>query len=227
MKIHFAMKILEHIYSCADSVNQKYLKEKYNHSFLTLCVGFRIANSSLKQELQCALLLHDIGRFLSQNAADHAETGYQFLKKIGFTSTELLLPVRYHENDTNWREKLKCDGAYVPLTEDEKSMVTYACALVRDADIISNMFMTLSKSRNENIILVSDELKEAFFHQEIPASSAPDSVGDQIMYMLCGLPLITLEESFSYIKKTGIAHNLAAKVHSPEIVRQLHDLYHF
>lgn len=233
MNIEDAISILNRAYTLNikklnEGEIQNYIRDKYMHSFSTLCTGKNILKGECEIELQYALLLHDIGRFFAKTAKQqkiHAELGYQYLKSLSIGDQKILLPIRYHENDMDWKDLLHADENYICLSRKEKKIVEYYCTLVKDSDIIANMYEVKKKYPDSGIYPFSNTLKKKFLNRLLPEQEEVIFPGDTILYMLCGLSLITLEESHQYIKQTQIARDLAKRLKSKLIMEKLKELY--
>ena len=108
-KLKKAKKILLEVYtkSINTSNDKEYIQAKYDHSIDC----FNIASKVKPFNRTCAIaaLLHDIGRIYEydEDKADlHAQIGYQYLKNHFITNPLILLPIKYHEDDLNWYQKL-------------------------------------------------------------------------------------------------------------------------
>ena len=87
------------------------------------------------------------------------------------------------------------------------------------------MYEVKKKYPDSGIYPFSNTLKKKFLNRLLPEQEEVIFPGDTILYMLCGLSLITLEESHQYIKQTQIARDLAKRLKSKLIMEKLKELY--
>lgn len=186
------------------------IKEKYFHLLDTLIIGRLIAGENISPDLEGALFLHDIGAIASFTKTDHAQKGFNLLMEECITSAELLLPIRYHEDDLTWRELLSADPAFRHAATNVQNRIVFNCKCVRDADIISNMILIaddIPSTSNFNSTLTCCLLnKEPGLMDDVlyPA--------DRLIYAFCGLFLLELEDSVNFIRESCIVSYLVNKL---------------
>ena len=187
------------------------LERKLKHCYATLKIASSIF--SLSQAQKDMLLLHDIGRFnqFEDSATySHAVFGSELLKGRGF-DIEVVLPIKYHETDIDWQRHILNDSDYVNLPDEKKRAVLFNTALLKDIDIIANMEEQVggkvTPSKRINPIVLNNLSNGAI------CDSRSDVRGevDRILYILCGLFVINLDESKRYINKKRIARRLFDK----------------
>jgi len=89
------------------------IEKKYNH--LIDCLNI-LKYYNLKNYLTYgpAVLLHDIGRFYEKKSVqkdfEHAKYGYDLLKKEYTDNPIILLPIKYHEEDLEWKKIISKDS---------------------------------------------------------------------------------------------------------------------
>lgn len=195
---------------CASNANASkkcFLFHKLQHSFDIVTVGSCI-HKWITDDIKLALLLHDIGFFISRDNNEHARLGYDFLTEVGITDATILLPVLYHENDRDWKELLKKNPDYVMLDASGKKTVKNICKLVRDADIISNMRMALYDYGYAEWKFTNKYLLDCLETRELPDNKNNQSISDNIVYLFCGLSLVNYPESFEFIKRHDLISDL-------------------
>lgn len=197
-----------------------YLKDKYAHSYSTFECGSLISqNTEIEKNIvSSVLLLHDIGRFYEHCRFPnfkHAEYGYEILKKENIANPLILLPIKYHETE-NWQTALSLDEEYKKLATTEKHKVKLLCRLLVEADIIDNMRIQLKTHKNENLadIHLNRSILENLFSGCLADDKNIKNCADEIVYILCGLSVIQLNESKKYIKDNLIVTNLINKLFS-------------
>lgn len=197
-----------------------YLKDKYAHSYSTLECGTHISQKIEieKDIVSSVLLLHDIGRFYEHYQFPnfkHAEFGYEILKKENIKNTIILLPIKYHETE-NWQEALSLDVAYKKLSVTEKHKVKLLCQLLVEADIIDNMRIQSKIHKNEQFseIHLNRSILEKFFSGSLADNKNVKNCADAIVYILCGLSAIHLNESKKYIRDNQVVTNLINELFS-------------
>ena len=221
-----AQNILEKHYQKNLSLCEKgkndwlYLKSKYAHSYSTLECGTHISqNIEIEKNIvSSVLLLHDIGRFYEHYRFPnfkHAEYGYEILKKENIKNTLILLPIKYHETE-NWQKDLSLDIAYKKLSVTEKHKAKLLCQLLIEADIIDNMKIQSKIHKNEQFskIHLSRSILEKFFSGSLADNKDVKNCADSIVYILCGLSAIHLNESKIYIRDNQVVTNLINELFS-------------
>ena len=200
-------------YSQADRQLKDPLKRKLKHSYQTLDIASKIFLLSENQKEM--LLLHDIGRFTQfydSESFQHADFGFRFLMEIGF-DMKTVLPIKYHEIDTGWKNLIANDNYFINLADTDKKEVLFNAELLKDMDIVSNMEeqieskVILSSSMNLNIIkcLLNGEICDS--RDEVKSEI------DKILYILCGIYIINLEETKNYISSNRIVSKLFSKAY--------------
>lgn len=197
-----------------------YLKDKYAHSYSTLECGTHISQKIEieKNIVSSVLLLHDIGRFYEHYRFPnfkHAEFGYEILKKENIKNTIILLPIKYHETE-NWQKALSLDVSYKKLSVTEKHKAKLLCQLLVEADIIDNMRIQSKIHKNEQFseIHLSRSILEKFFSGSLADDKDIKNCADAIVYILCGLSAIHLNESKKYIRDNQVVTNLINELFS-------------
>ncbi len=192
---------------------ESFYYEKYLHSFDTVLAGLRIAPDITDDE-KAALLLHDIGYFVTDDAAIHAEAGFAWLAENMGAEMTVLLPVLYHESDSNWRELLENDSRYIALDDVQRKQVRDTSILLRDADIVSNMRQALTGEPEEGWALTNRDLIGLLENGEFEVGRNVSSNADNIMHLLCGLPLLEYGESMRYLSENHIVTGLIGRLES-------------
>jgi len=184
------------------------------HSLDTLRIGRQIAGMRLTQALACALVLHDIGYFIEDDAAypsGHSIRARRYLEKQGIQQPEILLPITCHEADD--KLEMICRADILFPTQDEKrgQEILWNCMLLCEADIISHMqeLLTEPLSENENYSVCFLRYLELGL---LPASVEVIFPCDRILYLLCGFALIRLRESFCYLRETKLVQQLILRL---------------
>lgn len=199
------------LFCCENDQNKtKKTKEKYFHLLDTLTIGRLIAGENISPDLEGALFLHDIGAIASFTKADHAQKGYDLLKEEGISSAELLLPIRYHEDDLTWRKLLSADAAFRHAAANVQSRIIFNCKCVRDADIISNMILIADDIPSESSF--NPALICCLFNKEPGLMDDVLYPADRLIYAFCGLFLLDLEDSVNFIRESGIVSYLVNKL---------------
>lgn len=219
-----AKKILKQQYKkillLSGDSNKTYIIDKYNHLYDCLKILKKVKGKRYFK-YSVPVLLHDIGRFIDNSEQDdnaHANRGYLFLK-TNFTNNPMhLLPIKYHEDDLNWKIEIKKAKEYITSSNQEKEEIVSCCKLVRDIDIISNMKIILKeKIKISNKNKINKELMTLFCNQKIGKKELINNDYDKILYILCGLNLIENEECLKYIKKNQIIYKLIDKMRKADI----------
>lgn len=210
IKVKQAKSFLDTKYN--SKYNNKFSKLKYNHSLDCLNI-LKYYNYYNYLSYGSAVLLHDIGRFYEQQfknkSFDHARYGYTLLKEKFTNKPEILLPIKYHEEDLRWKELLLSDKEFLKCSWLNKVRIIKGCKLVRDIDIISNMKM-LSKQKNINkkTFNINKKIIEKLYSEQVGCKDNIYNKYDEISYILCGLNLISFKRSFKYIRKHKIINQL-------------------
>lgn len=210
IKVKQAKSFLDMKYN--SKYSNKFCKLKYNHSLDCLNI-LKYYNYYNYLSYGPAVLLHDIGRFYKQQfknkSFDHARYGYALLKEEFTNKPEILLPIKYHEEDLKWKELLLSDKEFLKCSHLNKVRIIKGCKLVRDIDIISNMKM-LSEQKNINIKIfkINKKIIEKLYSEQVGCKDNIYNKYDEISYILCGLNLISFERSFKYIRKHKIIDQL-------------------
>lgn len=184
------------------------------HSLDTLRIGRQIAGTRLTQALACALVLHDIGYFIEDDATNpsgHSIRARRYLEKQGIQQPEILLPIACHEADDKLEMICRADTLFPTQDEKRGQKILWSCMLLCEADIISHMQELLTELPSEN------ENYSACFLLYLESGLLPSSVEvifpcDRILYLLCGLALIRLRESFCYLWETKLVHQLILRL---------------
>lgn len=156
------------------------------------------------------VMLHDIGKFIDKNNyKKHPSVAYEYLLNNYTNDSCILLPIKYHENDLDWRELIKNEPLYIESKEKEK--IEFLCTLVRDIDIISNMKKLDHEYSKENIEL-NIELVSLLENKKISQTINIENDYDKILYILCGLSLIENNECLEYIKENNIVKKLLLRL---------------
>ena len=163
-----------------------------------------------------AILLHDIGRFYEKDSDslkfDHAEYGYNLLKAEFTNDPLVLLPIKYHEEDTEWRRLINIDSYFLNCSKKQKEKSIKGCKLVRDIDIISNMKNLGRKNlKNWKVGIINEKIIDNLYNDRISVKSDILNEYDEISYILCGLNLISYNRSLKYIKKEKVVDKLINK----------------
>lgn len=198
---------------CLDE-DKVYMNLKYDHSYDCLKILKSIA---FKKYLKysSSILLHDVGRFYEYKKIDnfkHAQYGYLILKKNYTKNPLILLPVKYHESDLNWLEELYLDKEYLNCNYYYRKEIIKCCQLVRDIDVISNMKSILNSSTNKQADDINYKLIKVFKNGDLARKEMIKNEYDQIIYILCGLSIITDKASYRYLKKKKIVKELIEKL---------------
>lgn len=209
-EIKKARAFLEEKYSL--KCNNKLSKIKYNHLIDCLKI-LKFYNFYNYLNYGVTILLHDIGRFYENDSKnedfDHAMYGYKLLKKEFSNNPKILLPIKYHEEDLNWKELLFKDAEFLENSWVSKIKIIKGCKLVRDIDIISNMKnLTEQKYNNEEFSYINENIIDKLYNGKIGIKEDIYNKYDEISYILCGLNLLSFNQSFRYIKKNKIIEQL-------------------
>lgn len=186
------------------------------HSRDVLYVGQQIAGKHLTQALECALLLHDIGHFFEDDKKSpigHDRLARIFLEEQGIHVPEILLPVACHESNEHLEKVCREDVLFQKQDQKLKREVLWNCRIVCEADIISHMREILKEKHLDNGCCSKHFLNLL----ESGQLSTPNTVvypNDRILYLLCGLPLIHLQESAAYLKKEKLVQQLVSHLPS-------------
>lgn len=198
-----------------NSLERKYLVNKYNHSYDCLDILKDICPITFFKYAP-TILLHDIGRFYEYNnhkGFDHAKYGYSLLKRYYIKDPVVLLPIKYHEDDLNWYLNIQQDQEYLLCSKLKRKKIIKLCHLIRDVDIISNMkILTISSISNSNIDNINLDLIIRLRNKDIGTRENVFNEYDEIVYILCGLSLITFNKSFRYLKRNRIIERLITKL---------------
>lgn len=198
-----------------NSLERKYLINKYNHSYDCLGILKKI-HPIIFFKYAPSILLHDIGRFSEYNSLgnfDHAKYGYNLLKSYYIKDPLVLLPIKYHEDDLDWYLNIQKDREYLLCSKIKRKRIIKSCCLVRDIDIISNMkTLAINSISNDNIEKINLDLVIQLKNKNISIRDNAFNEYDEIVYILCGLGLITFDKSFSYLKKNRIVEKLITKL---------------
>lgn len=188
---------------------------KYNH--LIDCLNI-LKFYNIKNYLKYgpAVLLHDIGRFYENDSKcvkfNHAEYGYNLLKKEFTDNPVILLPVKYHEEDIKWEKLIYNDLNFLNCSKKQKRKIMYGCKLIRDIDIISNMKnLTRQNLENKKVKQINKKIIDNLYNGKISVEEDILNNFDKISYILCGLNLLSYSKSFEYIKKHNIVEMLIDK----------------
>lgn len=193
---------------------REYLDTKYEHSYDCLSILKKIRPKKyLKYSV--SILLHDIGRFSEYKnikGFSHAQYGYEILKE-NFTNDPLILfPVKYHESGDEWIVELYQEKEFQKCNNQKKIEIIDCCNLVRDIDVISNMKSILKSCSNNKYADINYDLVKVLERDDLADKEMIKNEYDKIIYILCGLSIITDEKSFKYIKKYSIVKNLINKL---------------
>lgn len=184
------------------------------HSRDVLYVGQQIAGNHLTQALKCALLLHDIGHFMKddkENPVGHEKLARIFLEGQGIHEPEILLPVACHEANERLEEVCCEDTLFQKQSQKVKREILWNCRIVCEADVISHMREILIEAH------LNDEYCSRHFlnlleSEQLPAPDAAVCQNDRMLYLLCGLSLIHLQESIAYLKKEKLVQQMVSRL---------------
>ncbi len=233
IKIKRAKSFLDAQYSLC---NNEFSKIKYNHSLDCLNI-LRYYNYFNYLIYGSSVLLHDIGRFYEEQFKnkpfDHARYGYDLLKGKFTNKSEILLPIKYHEEDLKWKELLLNDKEFLNCSWVNKARIIKGCKLVRDIDIISNM-KTISQQNvvNKKIFNINLKTIEKLYSGQVGDKDNIYNKYDEISYILCGLNLISFKRSFKYIRKHKIIEQLKQVQfnmvkHDDKLYKMTEQMYNF
>lgn len=192
--------------------NNKLSKIKYKH--LIDCLNIlKFYNYYNYINYGPAVLLHDVGRFYEADSKNkrfnHALYGYELIKKELSNNPQILLPIKYHEEDLNWKKLLFNDIEFLKSSWIKKTKIIKGCKLVRDIDIISNMkYFSKQKFDNEKTNHINKKLIKKLYNGQIGKREDIHNNYDEISYILCGLNLLSFRRSFKYIKEKKIIEQL-------------------
>lgn len=207
---------LNHYLPYYNKIQKKYIKDKYKHSLDCFYILKEMFPKTYKLYAP-SVILHDFGcfsEFYYKEKIDHARLGYNLLKEKNIFNTAILLPIKYHEEDVNWELLLDNDEQYQKYSKKQKEQIYYNCIIVRDIDIISNMKQIVSeKANSKNISSYNSKLVKLLKENKIGKKEFIENDFDKIIYILCGLNLILLDESREYIKKHKIIEKLIKRLY--------------
>lgn len=168
------------------------------------------------------ILLHDIGRFFeNEEDFNHAYYGVSFLSKNGFKDPKIILPIKYHESDENWRKLLNKDKVFIILSKKNKKEIIQRCEMLISIDIISNMEYIMQKEfENKEINPV---LIEKMFTDKLGDKQDIKNDIDEVIYILCGIKLIENKKCIKYLKKNNIITNLLSKIQNEQVISSIKD----
>lgn len=199
--------------NCNSDQEKKYMRSKLKHAYDCLNI-LRKSFPKEYKDYSSAILLHDIGRFYEHRYSEkfrHEEFGFEVLSQIT-NNAIILLPIRYHENDYNWKEMLEKDELYKFLDYEKKQQVINCCEILRDIDIISNMKSLIKKKNDKEVRNVNVQLIDKLDMGCLGNKGDINSKYDEIVYILCGLSIISHSESWKYIIKNGIVKKLIKRL---------------
>lgn len=228
-----AVEMLSSLYQCAvekaDSNKKEFLARKLQHSFDTENIGAIIVEN-ISDNARIALLLHDIGYFVQDSVEHHAQYGFEYLKGHGNGEMDILLPILLHENDLDWKQLLKKSPFYTLADEADKHRIKSICMLVRDADIISNMEILTAPQTSNDVFSENLDLITHLEYGRLPIDNYIMSLGDNILYLLCGIRLLCFPRSFDYIREQQLIDKLMAVLrfngYSELVVKRIRDAIH-
>lgn len=214
-KIRKAKRFLLKTYT--ESINaandKEHIKLKNDHSLDCLNIVLKI--KPFNHTCAIAALLHDIGKIYEYDKDKeslHALIGYQYLKDNFTTNPLILLPIKYHENDLDWYQKLLKDNEFKNQNWLIKKRVLEYSKIVRDVDIISNMKFLSEKELKQHNISINKQLIKYLNEGNIGKKELIHNEYDEIIYILCGLNIIYSKQSINYLKKHEIVTSLIKKL---------------
>lgn len=202
-----------------------YHKNKLKHSFYILKIAKQI-NSGVATQCYKTFLLHDIGRFVHPlNDNNHAFVGYKILKHDYKMKEQYILPIKYHECDIDWENRLSQDDMFEDLSLEDKKKVIYLTKLLKDADVISNMMSLNNKKNIINFSITQLEYLDNFLHDSICRKYEYTTHADDLIYILCGIYILNLDESKQFVKDKKIVIKILQKLykrnHNPDIKNKI------
>lgn len=201
-------KILrESYFECISKITDinriKYLSDKYIHSFEVVDCAYKIFGSVDNNEIG-ALLLHDIGyfTFYKNNMELHTESGYLYLKTNYILSEEILASVKFHESD----EKLSRDiDEYCKKRNimDNSKKISAIVRKVIDCDIVTNIENAVNNiTIEETKKCINEKLIQCLTNNKLGKGGYINNCMDRLIYIICGLFLLSYGETIEYIKKS-------------------------
>jgi hypothetical protein len=135
------------------------------------------------------------------------------LKKNYTKNPLILLPIKYHESNLNILEELQREKQFLKLSNKLKSEIIECSEIVRDIDIISNMKFIINNNSNEEVNSVNYKLVEILEDGGLGDKDLIKNKYDEIVYILCGISIISDRYSIKYIKKHNIVGKLIKKLY--------------
>lgn len=188
----------------------EYMVLKYKHSYDCLRILKEIKPTKYFK-FASAILLHDIGRFSEYKKIKnfkHEQYGYNLLNNNYLKNPLILFSVKYHEDGLDWLVKLKEEKQFLKYNKILKNEIINCCQIVREIDVISNMKSILKCVYSTKIDSINYELIKVFRNGELSNKEMIRNDYDKILYILCGLSIISDKNSFKYLKKYKIVDKL-------------------
>lgn len=217
--IKIAKKILNmeydiNIKKCQFKQDKEYIIAKKKHSYDCLKI-LKIAYSNKSLKYGISVLLHDIGRFSEYKLLKnfkHEEYGYYYLREKYTSNPLILLPIKYHEKDIGWLEELQHEKEYMKSSAKIQDEIFDCTMILKDIDIISNMKF-IYKGKTKKVDDINNVLIEKLKNGILGEKTDVQNNYDEIVYILCGLTLISQESSWNYLKKYKIVEKLIKKLY--------------
>lgn len=195
---------------CNSYQEKKYMKIKVKHSFDCLKI-LKKWFPKLYKEYLSAVLLHDIGRFSEYKKIQnfkHEDYGCEFLKEKCINNPLIILPIKYHEKDLNWKEIIMKEKEYLECSLKTKQKIIECSEVLRDIDVISNMKSFTKNKCGKEIQNINYTLLNKLKTGELAEKEDIKNEYDEIVYILCGLSIISNQNSWNYLKKYRIVEKL-------------------
>lgn len=217
--LSMAKKILKDTYlynlkQCKTKDEKKYLIAKYEHSYDCLKILKKYDNARFKN-YAIAMLLHDIGRFFEYKKYknfEHSYYGYKYLKKYYTQNPHILLPIKYHEKDLEWKAELSKDKEFLSINLNGRNELQIGCLYVREIDVISNMKYILKNKIHDRNCMINDELVSNVDLGKLAEKDQIKNDADEIIYILCGLNIFETQQGKRYLKKYKIIKKMLNKL---------------
>lgn len=230
MKLAKSIEILDrHFNKNYKTAKSDFLKElflgKQKHSFDVLCLGtqlmgkidyFKNLPEDEKNEIEAALLLHDIARFyqskdgikkLTEAEFDHGIEGYNILKNTeNIINPTILLPIKYHS-------KIKIDAIYsdeefLSCSKETQEKINFNLKLLRDADKLSHLiyfsvhkkitYVDFEKQKNN---IPTPKNLDNFINLGYTPSDARKTYGDRILFLLSWFYVVNFKKTMDFVKE--------------------------
>lgn len=208
-KILFKEYILN-LKKCNNKTEEKYMKLKIKHSKDCLKI-LKHSFPNLYHKYAIPVLLHDIGRFYEYkkiNNFHHEDFGYEYLNKNYTNDPLVLLPIKYHEKDLNWKELLINEKEYKSLSLIKRNEIIECSEILRDIDVISNMKSIAKYKKKTKVKEINLDLLNDLKTFKLAEKESIKNKYDEIVYILCGLNIISQENSWKYLKEHKIIEKL-------------------